>query len=254
MAPGQITPAPRGNNVGPTRKSRVTTGKSHGPPGEITWAPRGNHVGPHWKSRGPPREITWASRANHVVTLWLFSRGQSLGHPVATAPCCNHGGPCGNHLGYLGQSRGLLGAITWPPGAITWAPRGNHLVPMGQSHGPLVANLVGPLGQSPGPLWALSTGKVRRTPSSCHHSKSPRDISVHSRRTCFPCTDSTFTPRIDSPRWHVGQPCGKPSWESLVGNPRFKAADPLIHETGSVTLVIQLGRKAHMYAPTIDED
>ena len=26
-----------------------------------------------------------------------------------------------------------------------------------------------------------------------------------------------------TPRWHVGQPCGKASWESLVGNPRGKA-------------------------------
>ena len=32
-----------------------------------------------------------------------------------------------------------------------------------------------------------------------------------------------------TPRWHVGQPCGKASWESLVGKPRGKATDPLIH-------------------------
>ena len=55
-------------------------------------------------------------------------------------------------------------------------------------------------------------------------------------------------------RWHVGQPCGKASWESLVGKPRGKATDPLIHAKGSVTLLLQLRRKAHLHAPTRDED
>ena len=45
-----------------------------------------------------------------------------------------------------------------------------------------------------------------------------------------------------APRWHVGQPCGKASWESLVGKPRGKATDPLIHMKGSMTLLLQLGR------------
>ena len=57
-----------------------------------------------------------------------------------------------------------------------------------------------------------------------------------------------------TPRWHVGQPCGKDSWENLVGNPRGKATDPLIHAKGSVTLLLQLGRKAHVHATTGDED
>ena len=57
-----------------------------------------------------------------------------------------------------------------------------------------------------------------------------------------------------TPRWHVGQPCGKPSWESLVGKPREKATDPLIHAMGSVTLLQQLWRKATVHAPTRDED
>ena len=50
-------------------------------------------------------------------------------------------------------------------------------------------------------------------------------------------------------RWHVGQPCGKASWESLVGKPLGKATDLLIHAKGSVTLLLQLGRKAHVHAP-----
>ena len=57
-----------------------------------------------------------------------------------------------------------------------------------------------------------------------------------------------------TPRWHVGQPCGKTFWESLQGKPQGKATDPLIHEKGSVTLLLQLGRKAQVHAPTRDED
>ena len=92
---------------------------------------------------------------------------------------------------------------------------------------------------------ALSTGKARGTPGSCHHSQSPRDVSVHSRESCFPCTASTFKPRIDSQHgctWDrpVGKPRGKASWESLEGKPRGKATDPLIHAKGSLTVLLQL--------------
>ena len=45
--------------------------------------------------------------------------------------------------------------------------------------------------------------------------------------------------------WHV---------ESLVGKPGGKATDSLIHSTGNVTLQLQLGKKAHVNAPTKDED
>ena len=47
---------------------------------------------------------------------------------------------------------------------------------------------------------------------------------------------------------------GTALWESLVGKPRGKAKDPLIHAKGSVTLLLQLGRKGHVHAPTRDED
>ena len=62
------------------------------------------------------------------------------------------------------------------------------------------------------------------------------------------CLDFQAEDRL-TPRWHVGQPCGKASWESLMGKPRGKAPDPLIHAKGSVTLLLQLGRKAHVHAP-----
>ena len=47
----------------------------------------------------------------------------------------------------------------------------------------------------------------------------------------------------------VGKPRGKASWESLVGKPRGKATDPLIHANGTATLLLKLGRKAHVHAP-----
>ena len=53
-----------------------------------------------------------------------------------------------------------------------------------------------------------------------------------------------------TPRWHVGQPCGKASWESLEGKPRGKATDPMIHKKGSATQLLQLGRNVHLHAPT----
>ena len=90
----------------------------------------------------------------------------------------------------------------------------------------------------------------QRTPGSCHHSQSPTDVSVHSRETCFPCTASTFKPRIDS---HHGG-----TWDIPVGKPSGKASREshrsLDHGKVSATLLLQLGRKAHVHAPTRDED
>ena len=67
------------------------------------------------------------------------------------------------------------------------------------------------------------------------------------------CLDFQSEDRV-TPRWNVGQPCGKASWESLVGKPQAKATDPLIDAYGSVTPLLQLGRKAYVHAPTGDED
>ena len=73
---------------------------------------------------------------------------------------------------------------------------------------------------------ALTTGKARGTPGQCRHSQSPPDGSVHSRETCFPCTNSTFKLRIDSHHggtWDspVGKRRGKATWESFEGKPQI---------------------------------
>ena len=84
--------------------------------------------------------------------------------------------------------------------------------------------------------------------------ESPRCLSpFQGNLFSLDCLDFQAEDRL-TPRWHVGQPCGKASWESLVGKPRGKATDPLIHAKGSVTLLLQLGRKEHVHAPTRDED
>ena len=67
------------------------------------------------------------------------------------------------------------------------------------------------------------------------------------------CLDFQAEDRL-TPRWHVGHLCGKASRESLERKPRGRATDPLIQAKGSVTLLLQLGRKAHVHAPTRDED
>ena len=43
-------------------------------------------------------------------------------------------------------------------------------------------------------------------------------------------------------------------WESLMGKTPGKATDSLIHEKGSMKLLLPLGRKAHVHAPTREED
>ena len=97
---------------------------------------------------------------------------------------------------------------------------------------------------------ALSTGKARGNPESCHHSQSPPDVSVHSRENCFPCTASPFKPRMDS---HHGG-----TWDSHMGKPRGKASreshrslDPC---EGKRDTAATAGRKAHVPAPTREED
>ena len=109
----------------------------------------------------------------------------------------------------------------------------------------------------------LSPEKARGTPGSCHIPRVPQMSQSIPGNAVFPATASTFKPRIDSDTvvrgtalWDspVGQPCGKASWESLVGKPRGKATDPLIHAKGRVTLLLKLGRKAHVHAPTRVDD
>ena len=67
--------------------------------------------------------------------------------------------------------------------------------------------------------------------------------------------DFPALPRLSSRgSTHTTVELGTALWVSLVGKPRGKATDPLIHAKESVTLLLQLGRKPQVHAPTRDED
>ena len=104
--------------------------------------------------------------------------------------------------------------------------------------------------------------KRRRSPQERREELQGRDTiprvsqmsqSIQGNLFSLHCVDFQAEDRI-TPRWHVGHPCGKASWESLVGKPRGKATDPLIHAKGRVKLLPQLERKGDVHAPTRDED
>ncbi|KAI4580574.1 hypothetical protein MJG53_010116 [Ovis ammon polii x Ovis aries] len=84
--------------------------------------------------------------------------------------------------------------------------------------------------------------------------ESPRCVSPFQRNLfSLHCLDVQAEDRLP-PRVHVGQPCGKASWESLVGKTRGKIKDPLIHAADCVTLLLPLWRKAQVHARIRDED
>ena len=97
---------------------------------------------------------------------------------------------------------------------------------------------------------APSTGKARGTPGSCHIPKVPQMSQSIPGKPVFPAL-----PRLSSRgSTHKTVARGTALWESLVGKPRGKDTDPLIHVKGSVTLLLQLRRNAHVHASTRDED
>ena len=108
----------------------------------------------------------------------------------------------------------------------------------------------------------LSHLKRRRSPQERREELQGRATFPESPRCLSPFQGNLFSLQcLDfqaenalTPGWYVGQPCGKATWESLMGKPRGKATDPLIRTNGSVTLLLHLERKAHEHAPTRDED
>ncbi|KAI4567123.1 hypothetical protein MJT46_008336 [Ovis ammon polii x Ovis aries] len=84
--------------------------------------------------------------------------------------------------------------------------------------------------------------------------ESPRCVSPFQRNLfSLHCLDVQAEDRLP-PRVHVGQPCGKASWESPVGKTRGKTIDALIHGADCVTLLLPLWRKAQVHARIRDED
>ncbi|KAI4572701.1 hypothetical protein MJG53_012539 [Ovis ammon polii x Ovis aries] len=84
--------------------------------------------------------------------------------------------------------------------------------------------------------------------------ESPRCVSPFQRNLfSLHCLDVQAEDRLPK-RVHVGQPCGKASWESLVGKTPGKAIEPLIHVADCVTLLLPFWRKAQVHARIREED
>ena len=97
---------------------------------------------------------------------------------------------------------------------------------------------------------ALSTGKARGTPGLCPIPRVPQMSQSIPGKPVFPAL-----PRLSSRgSKHTTVARGTALWENLVGKPPGKPSDPLIHSMGSVTLMLQLGRKAHVHAATRDDE
>ena len=62
------------------------------------------------------------------------------------------------------------------------------------------------------------------------------------------CLDFQAEDRL-TPRWHVGEPCGKASWKA--SRESHRSDDP---REGSGTLMLYIGRKAHVHSPSRDEN
>ena len=100
----------------------------------------------------------------------------------------------------------------------------------------------------------VSTGKARGTPGRATIPRVPQMTQSTPGKPVFPAL-----PRLSSRGWtHTTVARGTALWESLVkslvGKPRGKATDPLIQAKGIMTLLLQLGRKAHVHVPIQDEN
>ncbi|KAI4572072.1 hypothetical protein MJG53_014178 [Ovis ammon polii x Ovis aries] len=84
--------------------------------------------------------------------------------------------------------------------------------------------------------------------------ESPRFVSPFQRNLfSLHCLDVQDEDRLP-PRVHVGQPCGKASWKTLVGKTRGKTIDPLSQAVECVTLLLPIWRKAQVHARIREED
>ena len=81
------------------------------------------------------------------------------------------------------------------------------------------------------------------------HSQSPQMSQSTPGKPVFPALPRLSSRGSTHTTVARGTSLWKASWESLVGKPRGKAPDPLIHAKGSVILLLQLGRKAHVMRP-----
>ena len=74
--------------------------------------------------------------------------------------------------------------------------------------------------------------------------ESPRCLRPFQRNLfSLHCLDFHAEDRLP-PQWHLGPPCGKASWKILVGKPRGKATDLMIHAPGTRHCCYRSGESA----------
>ena len=121
--------------------------------------------------------------------------------------------------------------------------------------GKLQPRMLGPAKPDGGYRKAFpKTAPVRTCPSSPCFTGSTKAVTpdgnqvIHVNKEHWESQGSTHTTVAR------GKALSEASWESVMGKSRGKATDPLIHEKGSMTLLLQLGRKSHVHAPSRDKD
>ena len=131
--------------------------------------------------------------------------------------------------------------------------------------------------RDPFPAWSGKSSRLSRRISrgGALHRKGERNSRVvppfpESPRCFSPfqgnlfslhCLDFQAEDRL-TPLWHVGHHCGKALWENLVGKRRGKASWKASREShrsldpreGKLNTAATARRKAHVHAPTRDED
>ncbi|KAI4561135.1 hypothetical protein MJT46_011825 [Ovis ammon polii x Ovis aries] len=84
--------------------------------------------------------------------------------------------------------------------------------------------------------------------------ESPRCLRPFQRNLfSLHCLDFHAEDRLP-PQWHLVPPCGKASWKILVGKPRGKATDLMIHAPGTRHCCYRSGGKRTCMPPSGDED
>ncbi|KAI4565523.1 hypothetical protein MJT46_008898 [Ovis ammon polii x Ovis aries] len=84
--------------------------------------------------------------------------------------------------------------------------------------------------------------------------ESPRCLRPFQRNLfSLHCLDFHAEDRLP-PQWHLGPPCGKASWKILIGKPRGKATDLMIHAPGTRHCCYRSGGKRTCMTPSRDED
>ena len=100
---------------------------------------------------------------------------------------------------------------------------------------------------------AISTGKAEELQGRATIPRVPQMSQSIPGKPFFPALPPISSQGSTHSTVARGTALWEASWESLLGKPRGKDTYPLIHAKGSATLLLQLGRKAHVHAPTGDE-